>query len=172
MTNRFANQERYEQTGDLQYLLHADCPFDYFDEPIRSEFRSRFGSWQGRAAGFDCDFEVDVVGTIAGGWFLTPFEPSGGFAPADWGFVVKIAADGAVDLNGPEASIRTLPEDPTFADPKTVADEHCFHDYKRPDRYAYVKVISNSETAVAFGDGACPAALPDAHQIFHRWQGL
>ena len=167
-TNQFANQERYEQTGDLRNLLHADCPFDYFDEPLRSEYRSRFGSWQGRAADFDCDLEVDVVGAIAGGWFLTPFQPSDGVAPADWGFVAKTAADGAVDLNGPKASIRILPDAPTFADPKRVTGEHCFQDYKPPDRYVYVKVISDSEVAVAFGDGTCPASLPDDHEIYHR----
>ena len=167
-TNRFANQERYEQTGDLQYLLHADCPFDYFDEPLRSEYRSYFGSWQGRAAGFDCDFEVDVVGTIAGGWFLTPYEASDGSGLADWGFVAKIAADGAVDLNGPGSSIRTLPDAPTFADPKTVTGEHCFQDYHRQARFAYVKVLSDAQLAVAFGSGTCPAKLPQDHQVYHR----
>ncbi len=167
-TNQFANQARYEQTGDLGHLLHGDCPFDYFDEPLQSEYRQRFGSWQGSAAGFNCDFSPDVVGTIAGGWFLTPFESTGEFAPADWGFVTKIAADGSVDLNGPGTSIRTLPDAVTFADPKTVTDEHCFQDYKRPDRYAYVTLLSDSELAVAFGDGVCPASLPGEHQVFYR----
>lgn len=68
----------------------------------------------------------------------------------------------------PEASVRTLPDAPTFADPKRVIDEHCFQDYKPPDRYAYVKVISDSEVAVVFGDGACPASLPDDYEIYHR----
>lgn len=167
-TNQFANQARYLQTGDLSHLLHGDCPFDYFNEPLRSEYRSRFGSWHGEAPDFGCDFAVDVVGTIAGGWFLTPFEPSDKSAVADWGFVTKLAADGAVDVNGPRASIRTLPDADTFADPKTITDQHCFQDYKRPDRYAYVKVLPDSRVAVAFGDGTCPAALPDNHQVFHR----
>ena len=74
-SNQFANQGRYEQTGDLADLLRADCPFDYFVGPLRSQYRSRFGPWNGRVAGFECDLEVDVVGTIAGGWFLTSFEP-------------------------------------------------------------------------------------------------
>ena len=82
--------------------------------------------------------------------------------------MAKISADGAVDLNGPQASIRTMPDAPTFADPKTVTGVHCFQDYEQTDRYAYVKVISDSEVAVAFGEGICPSSLPDDHQIFHR----
>ncbi len=167
-TVQFANQARYEQSADLEHLLRAACPFDYYDEPLRSQFRSKFGSWQGHVDDSDCDFEVDVVGSIAGGWFLTPFDPAGGFAPIDWGFVVKTGADGAVDLNGPQSSIRTLLESPTFADPQTVTGEHCYEDYHREIRYVYVRVLSDSEVAAAFGDGVCPASLPANHQVFHR----
>ncbi len=167
-TNRFANQERYERSRDLAHLLHADCPFDYFDASMRAEYVERFGWWQGSVDGFDCDLEVDVVGTVAGGWFMTPFDPSDKFAVADWGVVVKLAADGYVDVNGPGASVRTAPDAPTFADPKLVTTEQCFEDYNRPASYAYLELLSDTQLAAAFGDGPCPAALPAEHAIYYR----
>ena len=167
-TNRFANQERYERSGDLAYLLHADCPFDYYDASMRAEYVERFGWWQGSVDGFGCDLEVDVVGTVAGGWFMSAFDPSDEFAPADWGVVVKLAADGYLDVNGPGASVRTAPDDPTFADPKLVTTEQCFEDYNRPARHAYLKLLSNTRLAAAFGDGPCPPALPADHEIYYR----
>lgn len=118
LTNRFANQERYEQVSELVSLLHADCPFDYFEEPLRSHYRSLIGSWQGNTPGFGCNLEPDVPGTIA--------------------------------------------------DPTTVTSEHCFEDFNRPARHVYVELISDSELAAAFGDGAWPAELPATHGIFHR----
>ena len=132
---------------------------------MRAEYVARFGSWQGRADGFYCEDEVDVVGTVAGGWFLTPFDP---YAAADWGVVVKLAADGYLDVNGPRASVRTGPDAPTFADPKLVTGEHCFQHYVEPTHYAYLNVLSGTQLAAAFGDGSCPSALPAEHQIYYR----
>jgi len=168
VTNQFANQERYEQVSELVSLLHADCPFDYFEEPLRSHYRSLIGSWQGRTPGFDCNLEPDIPGTIAGAWFLTPFDPSLDVNRPDWGLVANLGADGSVDVNGPGTTIRTLAHAPTFADPATVTTEHCFEDFNGPARHVYVELISDSELAAAFGDGACPAELPNTYEIFHR----
>lgn len=166
--NHYANQARYEQVSELVSLLHADCPFDYFEEPLRSLFRARIGSWQGSSAGFDCNLEPDVPGTIAGGWFLTPFDPAADLHRADWGLVAKLAADGSIDVNGPGTTVRTLPDAPTFKDPTTVTTEHCFEDFNQPPRHVYVELISDSQLAAAFGQGPCPTSLPADHQIFHR----
>ena len=38
--NEFANQERYENTGDLGGLVTSDCPYDYYSEDLRSEYYS------------------------------------------------------------------------------------------------------------------------------------
>ena len=167
-TNSFANQARYEGTGDLDGLLHADCPFDYFEPTLRAQFLSRFGWWQGRDPNASCDLAVDVPGSIAGGWFMTPYDPNAQFPPADWGVVITRAADGYVDVNGPGITLRTGPAAPTYADPKLVTDAHCFAHYMRPARYAFVRLVSPTELAVAFGDGACPAELPADHRVYYR----
>ena len=107
-------------------------------------------------------------GTVAGGWFQTPFDASNPFAAADWGVVEKIAADGYVDVNGPGVSVRTGPNDPTFADPKLVTSEHCFQHSHQPESYAYLTVLPDDRLAAAFGDGPCPSSLPADHRVYHR----
>ncbi len=168
VTVRFANQERYERGGDLQHLLHAVCPADYLAPALRAEYVALYGSWTPGGQGSGCDTAVDVVGTIAGGWFQSPFDASDAFAGADWGVVATIAGGGEVDVNGPGWSIRTAPSDPTFADPKLVTGEHCFQHSNQPSRYAYLKVLSDSELAAAFGDGPCPSSLPSNYRTFYR----
>lgn len=167
-TTTFANQQRYEQTGDLQHLLHSACPLDYFSPQLRADYAALYGSWQGRQANPACDTTVDVPGTIAGGWFSSPFDGSAPFASADWGVVVKAAADGFIDINGPGRSLRTGPSAATFADPKTVTGEHCYQHYNSPAQYAYVKVLPDAQLAVAFGDGVCPSSLPASYVVYYR----
>ncbi|HJM89683.1 MAG TPA: hypothetical protein QF624_08660 [Dehalococcoidia bacterium] len=107
VTVQFANQARYVGTGDLQTILHSVCPVDYLAPELRAAYTALYGAWDGRLPGIACDTQSDVVGTIAGGWFLTPFTDTTGFGIADWGLVAKIAGDGSVDVNGPGTSVRT-----------------------------------------------------------------
>ncbi|MDP6605721.1 MAG: hypothetical protein QF664_05630 [Dehalococcoidia bacterium] len=167
VTVRFANQQRYETAGDLRSLLHAVCPADYLAPALRAEYVALYGSWTPGGQGTGCDTAVDLVGTIAGGWFQTPFDASNSFAGADWGVVASIAGGGEVDVNGPGRSVRTAPSDPTFADPKLVTGEHCFQNSNQPS-WAYLKVLSDSELGAAFGDGACPLTFPSDYRTFYR----
>ena len=80
-TTLFANQERYEKTGDLQNLLHTACPYDYYDEALRSAYVSKFAWWGGSVGSISCGGPIDVPGALAGGWFRTPFNASTPFAP-------------------------------------------------------------------------------------------
>lgn len=166
-TSTFANQARYEGTGNLAHVLHTDCPSNYMPADMRAAHEAKFAWWQGKLAGYECQPSLDVVGALTGGWFQTPFDPSLSFPPADWGLVAKIAADGYVDVNGPGVSIRTAPSHSTFADPDTVTGEHCFEDFNGMG-YAYVKLVSGMELAAAFGSGSCPASLPAGAQSFYR----
>ena len=59
------NQERYENVGDMGGLLHADCPYDYFADDLRSEYYTLFSV---RLDGTDsCLVTHDMAGTISGG---------------------------------------------------------------------------------------------------------
>ena len=167
-TLRFANQRRYEESGDLRVLLHAACPLDYLAPELRAEWASALGSWQGVDAAARCRLDADAPGALAGGWFQTPFDPDASWHPADWGVVALVAADGYLDVNGPGRAVRTAPTHPSFADPAQVTGEHCFEDYKAPTSYAYVRVQPDGTLAAAFGDGPCPASLPAAHAVYYR----
>ncbi len=81
--------------------------------------------------------------------------------------MAKIAGDGSVDVNGPGTSVRTPRTHQTWADPKTVTGEHCFEDYNG-SKYAYVRVLSDTQLAAAFGTGRCPTSMPAGAQTFHR----
>ncbi|MDA0353173.1 MAG: hypothetical protein O3A10_13305 [Chloroflexi bacterium] len=166
VTNVFANQARYEGTGDLARLLHAVCPSDYLAPGLVNAYRAKFGWWQGSAADAGCRSPADVAGALAGGWFQAPFEPVAN-AAADWGLVATVAADGYLDVSGPGVSLRVAPEDPSFLDPAAMTGEHCYVDYQRRG-WAYVALTSGVTLAAAFGEGACPSALPDTHQVFYR----
>ncbi|MDA1189711.1 MAG: hypothetical protein O2854_08575, partial [Chloroflexi bacterium] len=56
----FANQERYEKSGDLQNLLHTACPYDYYGPEMRQEFVDRFAWWGGDIGSTRCGGSVDV----------------------------------------------------------------------------------------------------------------
>ena len=65
--NAFANQNRYESRGYGQ-LLHADCPYDYYDAPVREMYLALFGTPGGTSITVsDCrSFSRDVDGAVAG----------------------------------------------------------------------------------------------------------
>ena len=166
VTNLFANQDRYEGAGDLARLLHAACPTDYFASELADAYTSKFGNWEGIGADAGCNLPADVPGTLAGGWFLSPYDGSQ-HSGADWGLVATIAADGYLDLNGPGADVRVSDDDPSFLDPASMTGEHCYVD-SRGRGWGYVALTADGDLAAAFGAGTCPASLPDQHQVFYR----
>ncbi len=165
VVNAFANQARYEGSGDLRRLLHAVCPYEYFPSDLAAAYRAKFGNWQGRASDAGCRVPSDAPGTLAGGWFQSPFEDAN--AHADWGLVATLAADGYLDLNGPGAALRISPEHPSFLDPAEMTLAHCYEHYQG-GRWAYVALTSDVTLVAAFGEGGCPSSLPATHQVFHR----
>ena len=169
VTNSFANQARYETQGELVTLLHNDCPYRYFPEGIGNEYLAFFGGWNGGVVGAgDCPGSPDLAGTISGAWFKTPFDPSAGsFFVPDWGVVVVMTPDGAVDANSGSATVRTHTDGPTSVDPKTVTTSHCYED-AYASRYAFLELVSEDVLAAAFGDGTCPASLPASHTLYYR----
>ena len=170
--NTFANQERYENTGDLNNLLHAECPYDYFEGDMGDEYRALFGGANGRTGGADCDTSFDVPGSIYGGWFQTPYDDADPFAMADWGMAIAVMPDGNVRINGESVSVRLGPQDETYTDPRTVADQHCFVSARgtggRNGWHVFLRVLTFDTVAVAFDEGSCPSSLPKDHTVYYR----
>ncbi len=167
--NQFANQERYVNSGDLQRLLTADCPYEYFGQAMKDEYYARFGGSYGKAEQGKCNINPDQAGTIAGGWFKQPFQrdslPGKGVS---WGMAIVEGADGEVQVNDDQHSVRADHSNPTYADPKTVTGEHCYQYDRQPTEYAYLMVLSDLELAVAFGPGVCPSQMPAEYSIYYR----
>lgn len=171
--NTFANQERYENDGDLQRLLHGDCAYDYFDDAMRQAYYDLFGGHQGGGDYAICEVAYDVPGTVAGAWFQRPFAGMDFSNPgAGWGVIVGVSPDGFVNVNGEGISIRVRPGDDTHLIPATITSAHCYESSRntggREGWHAYIELLSDYELAVAFGDGSCPKKLPSDHQVFFR----
>lgn len=109
-----------------------------------------------------------MPGTLAGGWFMSPYDGSDPYRPTDWVLVASLGGDGYLDINGPGVTLRVASSDPTFVPPWEVTGEHCFQHYQSPGRWVYVAVQPGGMLAAAFGDGVCPASLPETHEVFHR----
>ena len=172
--NEFVNQERYEHTGDLQRLLAGDCPYDYYGELMKIQYYALLsGGPSGRIEGESCQVSHDVPGTISGGWFREPFstETSHPHIPG-WALAVGSWAGGQVRINSEETAVWVSPGQPTYADPRGVTTEHCYEHAGRPDepaiKFVYLKLVSDTEIAVVFGEGGCPPQLPEGFQVYYR----
>ena len=171
--NSFANQERYENTGDLSGLLHGDCPYDYYSHSMRSEYLSLFGGFGGSGGGTDCSFSFDELGTIAGAWFTKEFIGEGpAIYDPGWGVAIGVGADGYITVNGDDISIRVKPDRPTYVDPKAIVSEHCYENTDgsggRRGAFVYVELLTVTELGVAFGEGRCPQTLPTESRTYYR----
>ena len=167
-SNHFVNKERYQTQGDLETILHTDCPFDYYSQSMRAEWVAKFGVSGQTIAGYDCDMAPDVVGTIAGGWFQSPHDPAiRGKSLVDWGLAIRIKSDGWLNIGHPGGTLTIDSTDPTFRDPKTVFSARCFYDSSH-NQFGYLKPIGDMEMAAAFGSGTCPYEMPSNSQTFYR----
>ena len=99
---------------------------------------------------------------------MASFNADTPFAPADWGIVAKIEADGFAYIAGPGWEVRSNPQDRSFADPAMVTTEHCYQNSGQTAGWAYVKLMSATEVAAAYGEGTCPTSLPTSHSIYYR----
>ena len=172
--NEFVNQERYEFTGDLNGLVTADCPYDYYGEKMRGElYALLIGGAGGKIAGPGCLIYHDKPGTIAGGWFKQPYsrEASHDFL-AGWALAVGTWAFGQIRITDEQSSVWVDSAEATFVDPKTVTSEHC---YEQPGnlgqsaaRYVYLRLLTEYSLAIASSDGSCPEQFPQDFQTYYR----
>ena len=171
--NSFPNQDRYEHTGDLGNLLIGDCPYDYYDEETRGAYYALLDGLDTTSESGGCLIRRDVPGTIAGGWFREPFVKESTLGGrAGWALAMGTSTGGEVRVNAEGRSLRVSAGRPTYVDPKLVTSEHCYEQRQNPTAapsgFAYLKLLSDAELAVAFGDGGCPQQLPATYQTYHR----
>ncbi len=176
---KFINQERYENAdiyGPLRRVLHADCPYDYYTGAMRREYDVLLS---GIAPGETCLVTRDQPGTILGQWFKEPYVPGDPveFDPG-FGVVVRLGyTSGILIIPQIRIDVEDQPSvwidelQPTYVDP-SIAIEHCYEHEKwvdeAPPYHVYLKLLSDMEMAVAFGEGGCPQQLPAGYQVYYR----
>ena len=176
VTNPFINMPRY-QDAQLKFL-HAICPYDPYPPAMRQKYLDLLGTNNDPPkAGRKCGTVAhDRAGTVAGLWFHAPY--SGGtpdqarsassnplsIFKAETDVVYVANLDGDINKAG-FATFRIEPSNPTYRDPETITDSHCFERRTMPTAaatgWAYVKRVSETQMQVAYSEqGACPAAFP------------
>jgi hypothetical protein len=161
-SNPFVNQERYEITRNLGVSLYADCPYDYFVGDVRDQIYDLLPVGECGSA------SADRRGTIAGAWFASPsYSPESGGSDLDIG-VTFVPGGKFVIVRTRDAEIRIYPQDSTYLLPEEVSSEHCYLQNHGSPRFVYLKLVDEMELAVVFGEGECPASIPENPESFYR----
>jgi hypothetical protein len=159
VTNEFANPDRFADGSDDS--LHAVCPYDHFDDPLRSNYYALFGTPGGQTVvGAECrSASRDIPGTVVGWWF-----PDGVQGVRD-GFAIGDALDGEVRMGGVGWSLSVRISNPTWRDPETITTSHC---YAADGQHALLELRDSDTLSVTYGDGSCPTLDERASELFMR----
>lgn len=158
--NNFANQERYEFA---KQSLHTVCPYDYFDEPLKSEMYALFGTHDQRLLPdvFCTTTERDVLGAAAGAWFS-----SIDLAFADSNLAIAMLPGDTVAITGIGRDLRIDHDEPTWLDPVELTTTHC---YAGDGRWFFIEISSDGMSIeIAEGSGACPTSMPENTTTYFR----
>jgi hypothetical protein len=185
VTNTFTNMQRY-QDGQLKFL-HAICPYDLYSPAMRQPYLDLLGTNNDPPkAGRKCGTVAhDHAGSAAGVWFHAPYTGGGADAAraasgnplsifkAETDIVYIADLDGDTNKVG-FTTFRIEPSNPTYRDPETIADSHCFERLSGPTGpaagWAWVKRLSDTQLQVAYGlQGGCPGTFPTTGvRDYHR----
>ncbi len=161
VVNTFANQERYASGTNTGQSINAVCPYDLYDEPLRSQFRALFGGNSGPGyLDAPCPGGRDVAGALAGAWFAPEGAADGG------GFAITLEGDDGVMMTGAGLDVRVPLGAATWADPATVTTSHCYDGGQWG--WAFLELLDASTLGVAGGAGNCPVSLPAGYSVFVR----
>jgi len=173
--NIVANMDRHwDKWSDApgKYVIGV-CPYNYYPDDMRQEYLNLM-------PGKKCpNASRDVPGTAAGYWFANKtfhtveddFFYFGGISPR-----LTIAAEESGDVvwggfgqGKDEANVGTSPRDPADLH---VGDSFCYkNDFDWVDtgkNYLFVKLLSETELAMYYGEGNCPSSLPSDYKVYLR----
>lgn len=164
VTNKFANQSRYEKSSIGNRFINGACPFNYYESAIKATYLALMGATRAGQSQ-DCgNPSKDVAGTLSGAWFFDE-DNSNTTEQIAGNFVSPLA----VYRDSANRVIIDLINDTQYriesgTDPATVQSEHCYKlvdDSNRPAGYAYFKLISPTAMQLAYGaSGSCPSSFP------------
>ena len=173
--NTFLNQRRFDQSPSASGELYATCPYDYYVEPLKTQWLAKMGSASGMVVpGTPCGrLNQGTAGTAHGMWFLgaakvneltfqgTAFsDPSMGPAgqyqsqillTTDADGMVRI---GGLNASGPLGQMMVGTNQASWKAPETVAvgQTHCWSDARQSVK---VQVSTRTTMTVVVGAGPC-----------------
>jgi hypothetical protein len=186
--NSFINQSRFESSPNGRGELHAKCPYDYYVEPLRSQWLAKLGSAGGVVVpGTPCGKPSQgVSGTANGLWFLPnakvndlKFEGAS-FADAAVGpagqYMSQIAlttdADGMVRIGGlnvasPLGQMMVGSNQATWKKPEDVkvGQTHCWTDSRQSVK---VQLVSAASLVAVVGSGSCDSLSMTSGRTYER----
>jgi hypothetical protein len=186
--NSFINQSRFESSPNGRGELHAKCPYDYYVEPLRSQWLAKLGSAGGVVVpGTPCGKPSQgVSGTANGLWFLPnakvndlKFEGAS-FGDAAVGpagqYMSQIAlttdADGMVRIGGlnvasPLGQMMVGSNQATWKKPEDikVGQTHCWTDSRQSVK---VQLVSAASLVAVVGSGSCDSLSLSSGKTYER----
>lgn len=186
--NSFLNQARFETSPNGSGELRAKCPYEYYVEPLRTQWMAKLGSAGGVVVpGTPCGKPSQgVSGTASGFWFLPnakvndlTFEGAS-FSDSAVGpageYMSQIAlttdADGMVRIGGlniaaPLNQMMVGSNQATWKKPEDikVGDTHCWTDSRQSVK---VQVISTTSLVAVVGSGSCGSLSLSSGKTYER----
>lgn len=170
----YINPKRWE----WEQAVYSQCPYDFFTNSLKEKYYKKIGEAVEKSGGMEfipageCgELSHDKLGTASGGWFKGESTDSKGdylaiARPAKSINRVDIALrkDGMFDSESviKDYSPKVFPED------VSVGQEVCFHD-SNTNKWAYIKLESESKLIFARGTGNCPDRFPQSQsEVWER----
>jgi len=186
--NSFINQSRFESSPNGRGELHAKCPYDYYVEPLRSDWLAKLGSGGGVVVpGTPCGKPSQgVSGTANGFWFLPnakvndlKFEGAS-FGDARVGTAgqymsqILLTTDasemvriGGLNVASPLGQMMVGSNQATWKKPEDikVGQTHCWTDSRQSVK---VQLVSAVSLVAAVGNGSCDSLSLTSGRTYER----
>jgi|SRR3989344_1396982 len=167
--NKYINPKRWE----WEQALYGTCPYDYFVPTLKSLYYEKLGkpSMSGFIKSDTCgNPSHDIAGTASGGWFKGDSTDKRGdyMAIAKQYNEVQIATrkDGLAfpsqqDVVQGKNSYFNLTDSAPKKYPSEIklGESVC---YESNNKWAFIKLLSNTELSFASGSGMCPSDFPSS----------
>ena len=180
--NKVANPKRHETAYGPTFYLTGLCPYNFYPEDMKKEYLALFGYWERDKLIYysdpECgDISRDVIGTASGYWYLdsgtdkiynepliivSSFDGSVGWAGV--GEPIGFFEDRGGFDNSYEGEFIIVPEKLTIEQSECYANERDSN-----GEFLFVKVLSDTELAVFYGEGNCPSSFPEeGYKVYVR----
>lgn len=163
------NAQRWEQ----DQANFAQCPYDYFDTRNDNNLKRYYSgkllsvNLNVVAKVFDknkmmrsahCgDINHDIAGTVSGGWFRgESTDRTGDYLSVN---TYLSTAEIALRRDGQIKDVITDYSPDVFPLDVKIGQAQCYHDQNQ-NRWAFVRLVSDSQMALALGKGSCPTTFP------------